>query len=1102
MSLAAWLDAHGLTEYLSRFEEQDIDLATLAILTEEDLRELGLPLGARRRFLSARAAPPAPTEERRQMTVLFSDIIGFTALAERHDPEILREVVRGYEDACAAHVARYEGYLFQRMGDGIVAFFGFPLAHEREAERAIRAGLDIAAAIPALPLGVPAPIEVRVGIATGIVLVSSDGRAAVGETMNLAARLQAAAEPGGVVVSPRVRKLAGAAFHYRDLGECKLRGITDPVRLHGVVGPVEAGEARGIVVPLVGRATEMGALRAHWREVRESGRGRAVGLKGEPGIGKTGLSGALCEGLEHEGARILRFQCSPFHVNSAFYPIVTHIEATLRLSREASDATRLDRLEAQFRRVYGLPESDVRLIATLLAIPFGDRYAPLDLSPRAANRETVRVLRAMIEAIARAQPTLLLFEDLHWADPTSVDILDGLIAGLAALPLMAIVTYRPEFDPPWGDRSEVAALTLARLAAEQCAEMIARLTGGRPLPADLARQIIARTDGVPLFVEELTRAILESGALIETGGRFAYAGAGLGLAVPETLRDSLTARLDRLGGAKRLAQIGAVVGRSFDHEMISEIAEMGPKALARGLDQLTGSGLVSSRGGGGRARYTFKHALVQEAAYETLPLTQRRALHARIAQYLDASDPTRREREPELLAHHFTLAGATEVAVPFWFRAGEIALARFALPEALSHLRQGLALVQGLPPGAERDLAELRIRAALGPALVAAHGWGHPEVSAVLEPAWALARKLGHRAGYLPILNAIWVHHMASGRLALSMIWAEELLSAARSVGDTGLAMVGHRACSASAFWLGEFDAARDHSALLMEGYDAEAHWGIAQLTHTDPLTGDGIYRAQYLWITGFPDQALAATRATEEHARRRAYPFDLAFALTLGAQVYDFVGRPGELARRAAEADAVGQRYGLPLFCEIMAELSRGLALLGEARHAEGSARLGEAVSRLGSTGHGIWLWYLRARVATGLAESGEMDAAGRLIDECLARSEAREERSHHAEILRLRGCLRERRGEYDAAERDYRAAIEEARARSARSWELRAAHSLAGLLDRRGAAAAAVDVLAPVLGGFTEGFDTPDLRAAAEFLRALGAGREEPCGIGPMND
>lgn len=1093
--IAKWLTDHGFAEHAHLFAENDVDFATLLILTDEDLKELGLSFGARRRLLSALAPlkatkpePAARVEERRQVTVMFCDMVGFTALAQRIDPEVLKDIMRGYEDTCAACIARYEGYLFQRLGDGIVAFFGFPLAHEREAERAIRAGRDIIDAMVRFKSPEADKLEVRIGIATGIVVVSADGRTAVSETMNLAARLQSVAETGSIAVSSKVRKLAGNVFDYEDMGAQSLKGITLPVHIYRVMDLASADSQQIRHKPLIGRGAEMETLLDQWRRVHDGGEGFTVNVCGEPGIGKSRIADALCASLEHEQAQIWRFQCSPFHLNSAFYPIRTHLDEVLQIGDDSPADARLDKLEALIVGRYGLPASDVRFIANMMSIPCEERYGPLDISPRLAKQETVRVMEDMVAAAARLRHTLLLFEDMHWADPTTLETLERLIGKLAGIPLLIVATYRPEFEPHWSRQVNVAVLNLAKLTAQQSREMISRLSEGRSLPAEIVEQIIAKTDGVPLFVEELTRTILESGGLVEAGGRYVYADATVGFAIPETLRDSLTARLDRLAKAKPVAQMGSVIGRTFSHELISALDQMDGPALAEGLAELTASGLATSSGvAPGPVSYTFKHALVQDVAYDSLLRSQRKPLHARIAQVLEERHPETRDREPELLAHHYTAAEDRGAAAPLWLKAGEVAMHRFAVPEAVSHLRKGINLLETSSPGSERDLLELRFRAALGPALVAGRGWGHPELSSALEPAWALAHRLKHREGYLPILNALWVHCMCVDRLDVSQRWAEKLLEMGAEIGDDNLVIVGHRAVSGSAFWQGRFDVAKAHGDKLHAMYDPERHWHIAQLTNTDPLTGERIYRAQYLWIMGYPDQAVSASNERDEHARRRNHPFDLAFSLTLGAQAFDFLAQPDELLQRAEEADIVGRRFGVSLFFEVMAEISRGIAWLRAGRHADSAMRLDRSITRLAATGHRIWIGYLRALQAEALALSGDVMAAEGLLDESIARIAAGEDRCHYAEMLRLKGWLLARQGRRDDAEDQLQAALALARSQSAKSWELRIATTLAGLMADRGDHVSAFDLLSGIHGWFTEGHATRDLMSARSLLDEL---------------
>ncbi|MFN4142402.1 AAA family ATPase [Aestuariivirga sp.] len=1089
--LDSWLRAHGLEQHAELFSRNDVDLATLAILTERDLEELGLPFGARKRLLAAakglvKSGGSMEEEQRRQLTVLFCDIVGYTALSARLDPEILTGVVTSYENLCAICVARYEGYLFQRLGDGIVAFFGYPQAHEREAERAIRAGLDILEGAKGLDF----PLDLRVGIATGIVVISAGGRMAVGDAMNLAARLQAVAAPGAIAVSSTVKKVAGPAFRYALLGDVELKGFPRPVSAYQVEGQelVPADSAAPMAAEPVGRDGELERLGTLWNEVRSRREGHIIGISGEPGIGKSRIAAAICARIVTPENRLIRFQCSPFHLATPLHPVIAHLETVMAFAGNPSAEERLQRIEDLVCGRHGLPASDVRFIAALMSVPFAQRFGEITEPPRLAKAETLRVLVAMVASASTAAPAVMLFEDLHWADATTCEVIDLLVSRLRQIPVFVVATYRPEFTPRWAGAPGCSLLALPRLTPAQSRAMVRRCAE-KSLPPSLEDLIVERTDGVPLFLEEMTRTLVESGQLVAAGDRYVQVGGILAVTLPDTLRDSLTARLDRHAEAKRVAQLGAVVGRSFSRDFLSALGVQDPLQLDNGLAQLVESGLahMEERGDGGRT-YVFKHALVQDAAYDSLLLSQRKSLHNRVAELLAAQDPGLAERQPELVAHHLSAAGAEAKAVPLWLKAAEIAMQRFAVSEAASHLRRGLAQIAAVPASEERDLLELRYRAALGPVLVAERGWGHPELSTVLEPAWALASSLGHRRSYLPILNALWVHYMCTDQLALSVNWAERMLELGQLSGDGDLSVVAHRALSGSFYWQGKLVLARHHGDRLKSIYDPEKHWHVVQQTNTDPLTGEAIYRGQYLWMLGYPDQAVAASNARDEHARRRGHPFDLAFSLTLGAQVFDFLGLPEELERRADEASAVGRRYGVSLFFEIMGEISRGVAWLRAGRHAEAAEQIERSVARLASTGHRIWLAYLLALRGEALARLGERAAAARVMDQSIARIEQGEERSHFAEVLRLRGWLAALEGDRGRAERLLLRSIAVAEEQEAKSWQLRSTVTLAELLAQDGARDEAREILAPILGWFSEGFGTQDIMAAARLMEGLG--------------
>jgi class 3 adenylate cyclase len=1103
-NLSEWLRSNDLERFRSVFEDNEVDLETLRMLTDEDLKEIGLPFGPRKRILSLlreeksldKPVPSivagAPPGERRQVTVLFCDMVGFTSLSQTLDPETLQVVIRTYEEACANCIIRYEGYVFTCLGDGVVAFFGFPLAHEGEAARAIRAGLDILEAMASLQLPIPLKLQVRIGIATGVVVVSAAERNAVGDTMNLASRIQTIAEPGSLIISERTRRLAGGEFTYQDLGVKELRGVSGLPRIYRVAG-VSQVESRfeaatqHALTEMVGRQEEIGAILDAWRGVRDTGSGRVVVLLGEAGIGKSRIVKAIRESQEIRSVRTLFFQCSPFFVNSAFYPLRAAIERTAGFARNDNPSLRLDKLERFLVERLGTARDDLRAVAAMLGIPYEERYGPILLSPKAAKEDTMRALIAITGAQARTGPILVLVEDAHWADPTTIDFLRRLADELSTIPALLLVTARPEFRPPWRGRPGGTTVDLSRLTPEEGRVIVSRLSLEKALPPGLEARIVARADGVPLFIEELTKGVLESGDLVLEGDRYVYSGASAGIALPETLRDSLVARLDRAPATKEIAQVGAVIGREFSYDVIAGLEVMKVEALETGLRLLTASGLATRHGEIPNAMFAFSHALIQDAAYESLLKSRRRQLHAEIARLLEHRWPETRESAPELLAYHYSAAGQEEASAPLWLKAGAIAVQRFALPEAISHLRIGMSAVMKAPPSRSRDLIELSFRTTLGPALMAHRGWAHKDVSDALEPAWRLAQTLGQNDSYLPILNTLSTHYFCTDQLRESLSWAERQVRAGSELGDERLVITGSRGISAAYYWLGDFPAAKRAGDAVHSLYDHARHHSLVNVTNWDPFTAEGIYRSQYLWMMGFPDQARSANRATEANARRGGHPFDLAFALTLGAQIFDFLCDSDALMRRTEEAERLGREHGIPLLGEIMVEISRGIAWLRAGRGGDAASQLEHGIAQLHATGHRIWISYLAGLQAEGLALSGELGRASALVNGSVMSMEAGEERSHYAELLRLKGWIMALVGDHEGAEAALRKSLEFARGQKAKSWELRTATTLARLWAGQNRTADAYELLDPVHGGFTEGHDTKDLMTAAQLLERL---------------
>ena len=1121
--LLTWLEGQGLSKYAGVLADNEVDFEILPALSEHDLEKIGIPLGPRKKLLNALAGlrngaasqarahaegggsfTPAGGE-RRQLTVMFCDMVGFTELASRLDPEVLQRIIHTYEDLCAVAITRYTGYVFQRLGDGIVAFFGYPLAHEGEAERAIHAGLEIIKSLSTLEVPEAGRIEARIGIATGVVVVVSSEKGAVGETMNLAARLQGIAQPGSVVVSERVQRLGGGSFHYEDLGEQTLKGISRPTHAYRVLGVSEAASRfeaatqKGLT-PLVGRAREIGLLLEHW-ELARDGEGQVVLLSGEPGIGKSRILSALRERVEIRGARALQFQCSPYYVNSAFYPTIDNFERALRFGRDESAASRLDKLEALLVKHYGRPLEDVRFIASLLSIPCEDRYGALSLTPQRQKDETIRALVDLTEAAARGAPSVLLYEDVHWADPTTLEVLDLLIDRVLRFPLLIVLTHRPEFHNRWSGHGHVTTLNLSRLTRAQSGTLVRDLAGGKALPPNLLEQLLAKTDGVPLFVEELTKSVLESGELRDAGDRYEYSGATRAIAIPATLRDSLMARLDRYLPVREIAQIGAAIGREFSYELISAVSPRSKAELDEALAQLTDSGLAFKRRAIPEAVYTFKHALVRDTAYDSLLQSRRQELHRKIARVVEQRLPAVKDTEPELLAHHYTEAGMIQEAVGYWVKAGHRAVDRSAYQEALDHLATGLGLVPSLPPGVARNKQELQLQTTRAAALQATQGFGGEETGRAYARARELCTELGDAPEVFPVLHGVFLFHMLRGETRRAYDAATECLQRAQNQEQLTPLMFGHRTVGSALLHLGKFAGAAEHLRQL---------WALVESEHQHSSMVDGLSRGPErlapqpmvygihprtaaraflsltLYALGYPNQAQAAAMDALDHAQQLGHLQNLGYALywsnLTGIQLGDLAAVLG----RAERAQALGEQ-GFSQWAAF-GTFQHGVALAGLGDAESGIAGMKQGLDEYRALGSVLYLPFMQAHLAVALTRIGRTDEAMTTMNDALARAKATQELWFEAELHRLLGELWRERAP-DVAESCFRQALDTAHRQRAKSWELRAATSLARLQRDQAKHEQAHQLLAPVYGWFTEGFETLDLQEAKALLEELAA-------------
>ena len=1108
MDVAAWLQGLGLERYAPAFLENRIEADILPSLTLEDLRDLGVTLvGDRRRLLDAiaalgvaistpaasapavTAAAPAPADaERRQLTVMFCDLVGSTALSTRFDPEDLRELIGDYHRVVSETVGRFDGFVAKYMGDGVLIYFGYPQAHEDDAERAVRAGLAVIEAVGRSPA--QQDLRVRLGIATGLAVVgdligegAAQERGVVGEMPNLAARLQNLAMPNTLVIADATRRQVGGLFDLADLGPQALAGFAAPQpawRVIGESGMLSRFEAlRSGETPLVGREEELDLLLRRWQQAK-AGEGRVVLISGEPGIGKSRLGAALSQAIQSEPHTRLRYFCSPHHQDSALYPFMIQLE-------RAAGSARDDTIEEKLGKLRGLlapgarGDDEIELLAELLSLP--SSAADLNLSPQRKRETLFEALLHQLEALARSRAVLMVFEDAHWIDPTSRELLDLTVDRVRRLPVLLVITFRPEFQSPWGGRAHVTSLALNRLGERDGEALVQTLAGNAALAPEIVAEIVERTDGVPLFVEELTKAVLESAA---QGDRVAAVLATTSLAaqsVPATLHASLMARLDRLGpAAKEIAQIGAVLGREFTYELIEPVAQRPERELQAGLDQLGEAGLLFCRGAPPHAAYLFKHALVQDAAYSTLLRGRRQELHARVAAALEQHFADLVERQPELLAHHLTAAGNTERAVDQWLKAGRHAAARLAYLEAIAHLERGLGLLHSLPESPVRNGREIELQLALGLSVFTAKG--AVEAKLPYMRALELAERSGEPQQRFEALYGVW--QSTRDRIAAASPLSERLLRMAEREGDDGLRLQAHHSAWTTWYHAGDPAKAREHADAGRLLYDPTKH-ASHRLVYGghDPGVCAGAIGALAEWLLGYPEKALASIADALALAERIAHPFTLGRVFMNSSVVYLNRHEPEQALRQleAAEVLAAEQR----LFLVYEPGTLRGVALLGQGAVDEAIARIREGITkwtRLGLTSN---LPYGLAFLAEGLARHGDRAAALAALREGLEAAGATGEHMWDAELHRLTGTVLVAENKLDEGQTSLQQAIHIARAQQAKSLELRAARDLARLWGEQGRRAEARDLLAPVYAWFTEGFDTPDLKEAKALLAEL---------------
>jgi class 3 adenylate cyclase/predicted ATPase len=1073
------------------------------IVTEMEQGAMGAPP----RVDTSREPAPTPRAEaeRRQITAMSCELIGISGDADGVDLEDLRDVVAAFQRCVLETVDRHDGFVVSRLGNAALVLFGFPAAHEYDAERAVRAGLELCAAVRTLRPDADRPMRCRVGIATGMAIIGDLGgdgaledREVIGDAPNLAGRLQLSIQPDIVAIEPATRRLIGNLFDCRDLGTIDTTGGTKPLHIWQVLEDSAIANRfealRGLALsPLIGRDQEIDVLLRRWASAK-AGDGQVVLVSGEPGLGKSRLTAAFQERLCAEPHTRLRYQCSPYHRDSVLHPFVVQLERAARLAPDDPAETQLDKLEA-ILTPSRIAET-APLFASLLSIPTGDRYPPLALSAAQQRRLTLGALLDQLEALARQKPVLMLFEDAHWADATSLEVLDLTVERVRALPALVLIIFRPEYEAPWTGLSHVTSIALDRLAPAEV-ETLAEHVAGRPLPPEVTTQIVIKTDGVPLFVEELTKTVLESGLLIEGPQDWRLDGPLPPFAIPATLQDSLAARLDRLAPVKEIAQIGAAIGREFSYPVLRAVAGRDEPALRAALVQLEAAELLFRSGMPPDARYTFKHALVQDTAYETLLRSRRQILHRQIADTLRGEFAVVAAAEPELVAHHLTQAGLDEPAIEWWSKAGDQALHRSAFKEAAAHLGKAIELADRLAataPSAASGIDRLRLQTTLGNALIWAKGYHAPETSAAFARARELASREEDASERFSAYYGLWVGHLNRCEPAPMCEMAELFLREATARPDCPETLIAHRVSGATCFYFGDFAGAHQHFQKTIELYDQARHGDFANRFGQDPRAAAEIYDAVILWVLGQIDEALPTADRALADAESAAHPPTMGVVLAIAALLGLVRCNPEAVATYGQASADVVSRYDLPAFWGGLAVFFQGWAKWSDGA---GESRLAEMRRGLANFREQARFWLLpslEAALAEVEANTGETDAGLRRMDDALAELEATDNRWYEAEMHRIRGEILLKRDPADTApaEQSLQAAI--AQSQKARSFELRAALSLAKLYCAANRDADAHAILAPAVEGFPPTQQFPELTEAQTLLAAL-----RPCGFYP---
>jgi class 3 adenylate cyclase/predicted ATPase/ABC-type transport system involved in cytochrome c biogenesis ATPase subunit len=1067
--LAQWLEANGLARLEPVLRDNGIAEDVLTSLNETDLEKLGLSMGDRKRLLkaiaalatphfSAEAPPPGvwPADtELRQLTIMFCDLVDATAMCARFTPEQWRDIVLAYQQAAVKIVARFGGAVAQYLGDGLLVYFGHPQALEDAPVRAGHAALALLATIPELDVEVDGhqavQLRLRIGIDTGMVVIGDIGtgdrreQLALGDTPNIAARLQGLARSNTVVITDATRRLTAGSFVYEDMGMHALKGVQEPRQVWRIVGASDTatrfdastGEQ---LSPLIGRVQEMGLLMERWQTTLH-GQGQVVLLSGEPGIGKSRMLRELRERLGHAGHQAWQFQCAAHQAHSAFHPMVDTLARLLRIRPDMPAEIKLGRVDQFVLEQLQLTSRHAALLAAMMGLTLDERHELGASAAHQREQDIVDAIAAVLMARARQAPLLMLFEDAHWADPASVAALDKMVECARQLPVLVVITHRPEFTAAFDRQPHVTALKVPGLRRHEVAALVNRLTGDQVLPEDCALQIEDRTDGVPLFVEELTKSLLDRA---RDGGANCDGLSGL----PVTLRDSLMARLDRHPGARDVAQVGAVIGREFSHALLAAIFPRGSDELDGGLQALLDAGLAIRQETDQGVLYAFKHALVQDTAYDSLTKARKEALHAAVVRTLQAQYPGVVQDQPALLARHAMAADLVQLAIPYWRRASEQALNRLALHEAAAHLLAGLEAVAGLPSALERDQTELQLQASLGTVYMLGKGWAAPEVEQAYGRASQLAASIDRVEDAIWPLWGVCVYHQVRGEIRQAQTVGRRMITVARQTHSRLAWLVTNMMHTQLFLYAGEFGQVPAAWEQVEHGYSDPHDRQLIALYSTDLKLVGMVHQLYAQWIMGQVEEIDPLYAAIEQRAQALGHPYSLAWTWTWAAMIYLHAGQVDRLRAWVSKGLDLAREHGFA-YVMAMAQFALGWCEAQQGDAVSGLAQMTQGLDAFQATGAGIVLPCFLALRAEALGRVGRFDEALECLAQAWAQTERGGERWHEAELHRIRGNLLAQAPQADplAARACYEQAMAVAQAQQAHVWQRRAADALAGL-------------------------------------------------------